>query len=177
MNRIKNVVAVAVLSLMAGFLSKAVASVPSASATIQDRGIPTDGNGRMFLSSTEIGYKVFVATSATRILVLDETGIAPTSGLVHQICVSSGAAGDWGGVYDSSAALNGLGDLTVANSVTTLPVILAPFINRVTSGEHCSPILDAQFNYGVVVLQSAIGATPANATTHVYWRPSKGGRN
>lgn len=177
MNRIKNVVAIAVLSLMAGFLSKAVASVPSNGSTIQGRVVVKDGNGVPFMQNQDIGFKVFVATAAGRILVLNESGIAPTSGLVHQICVSSGAVTDWGGVYDSSATLSPLGDVTAANYATLVPLLVGPYINRVVASEHCSPFLDVQFNNGLVVLQSAIGATSANAVTHVYWRPSQGGGN
>lgn len=148
----------------------AQASVPSNGATIQQRKQPVDGTGVAFGEQQFLGYKIFVATSTTAIQLVDETGTVQTCGMVHSIWVSSGtAATEFAVVYDSQPAP---GASNLSQTVANEQWQIAPVINRLTSGPT-SNVIDAQFNNGVVVLQSA--GTTAGGTTHVYWRPCRGG--
>ncbi len=165
-------VAAAVLALVG---TPARAGSPSANATLPDRGMPKDGNGNLFWSTSELGYKVFSATAGvSAIQVVDEAGNAVVAGLVRQICVSSGAVTENGWVYDSSTTATGTGILNTTNAALNVGWEIAPVLSRITTGEHCTPFIDAQFNWGLWILQSTLGGA---GTTHVYYRPSKGGRN
>lgn len=174
MIRAKKIVAVIALVLVGGVMGQfARAGATSANATVQARAVPKDGNGVPFLTHSEIGYKVFVTTSVSPTQVLDENGAAPSSGLLHQVCVSSGATTEWAVLYDSaptSVAPGFTGGAMAANGIYEL----APAINRVAASEHCSPFLEAQFNYGLVTY---LPVSAGGGTVHVYWRPSRGGSN
>lgn len=158
------------------------ASVPSAGATIQDRSVPKDGNGALWQESmTTLGYKLFVATASSAIQLVDTNGVAPTCGIVHAAWVSSGTAtSDFAVLYDSAPTVAGtllaaggvgfLQNLTVANQSANRVSALSPLMNR-AAALPTNYLLDVQFNYGVVVLQSS---APSDGTTHVLWRPCKG---
>lgn len=166
----------AVLALVASIGAvTAMASVPALNSVVADRAVPKDGNSVPFPTVTELGWKVFVTTgSATAIQLVDEAGNAVTDGMVHQVCLSSGAITEWVALYDSSTTLMGTGAISANNQPTNVGAQVAPIVNRVTTGEHCSPLLDVQFDWGIFSFQSTLGGA---GTTHIYWRPATGARN
>jgi hypothetical protein len=60
------------------------------------------------------------------------------------------------------------------DTIGNLQYEVAPPLIGVASAATCVTF-DAQFNYGLVALVHSIAAI--NPSVHVYWRPSRGGRN
>lgn len=159
---------VAGLALLAG---PSHASTPAQGGGIVARRALVDQNGVPFDSVGQVGYKVFVATAGVSpIQLTDENGFTVTDGSLHQVCVSSGAITEYAVAYDSSVTSG----FSAANQATNVIYEVMPVVNRVTTGEHCSPILDAQFSYGLVLYMSTLGGS---GTAHFYWRPITGGAN
>ena len=88
----------------------------------------------------QVGWKTaYLCNSTAATLVLDENGVAPTSGLLHRVSMSSGAATtEQFIVYDSSAA----------NTVGSRQLI-AP-LEASTSASVYSEVLNKQFHGGLV---------------------------
>lgn len=161
-------VVAAVLSVVG--VSQVRAIEPSAGATVINRAAVKDQNGVPFMNgNADVGYKVWVTTDANPHVIVDEAGVAPTCGLIHNVTVSSGTAGEWAVVYDS----NTVGSLTVANAGTNAGLTLTdPAVRLATAVVGLNPAPDAQFNTGAVVLMSN---NLLGGIAHVYWRPCRGG--
>lgn len=142
------------------------ASVPASGVSpVPDRGAPLDGNGVQYSQQAYLGYKVFVATSATAIQLTNENGAVVANGQVHKVCNSSGTAtSEFSVIFDSNT--------TSGITAGTVGLMVMPPLNRSTTAQVCSPDIDAQFSNGIIVLQSV-----GSGVTTVYWRPSGGGRN
>lgn len=150
--------------------SSAFAASPSSGATVQDRKMPVDGAGVPYYQDSFLGYKVFETTATTAIQVVDEAGNAPTAGLLHQVCISTGAASDGIVVFDSNTA--------TGFSYALVGKALAPAAVATTTAISCAAPnlpLDVQFNNGLVLLLNS--NTTGNEHAYVYWRPARGGRN
>jgi hypothetical protein len=164
--------AAAGLALFVGMAQSAYAVSPSAGATITGHGAAKDGTGIVFANGNDdVGWKVWVSTDASARQVTDELGNPAVAGIVRMVCVSSGATTDYAVLYDS-ASVSGL---TTANQATNVGEELLPAINRSSASLYaCSSAVFVQFWQGLVVLQSGITGI---GTTHVYWRPARGGSN
>lgn len=156
--------AMLVAAILAFALCKANAGVPSGTAAVSDRGAPLDGNGTHYDNAAYLGYKVFIATSATATPLLDNNGNVVPNGQLHMVCTSSGAATTENVVVFDSNTISGI-------SITSVNQMIMPPLNRSATAQTCSPSLDAQFNTGLIILNSV-----NSGQSTVYWRPSGGGR-
>lgn len=143
--------------LVLGAWVPAAAVVPGSWTTAASRKnrVPKyDTNG--IIPMEQVGWKTaYLCNSSAATLLLDEDGNAPTSGILHQISLSSAAAAtEQFVVYDSSAA----------NTVGSRQLI-APLDASTTSTVY-SPVLNAQFHGGLVYKMSA-----SSTCGFVRWSP------
>lgn len=128
----------------------------SSSTTPSPRFQPVDLNGTR-MDKESFGYRVFEDSgSATAVLVTDDAGLAPTCGVLHQLCISAGA--NFTVAFDTSST-------TLGGAGAQAAFALTPQVNATSGNERCLTV-DAQFNRGLVLINS----TGAGAS-YAYWRP------
>ena len=121
-----------------------------------------DDSGNPIQIESDRAWKVFeLANNTNETQVTDESGVAPTGGVLHKVCVESAsgatlAATDWAIVWDS-AAITG----TNATSRRLLPPLM-----RASAAVRCSDVLDAMFTRGLRALNGNGGV----GSTYIYWR-------
>ena len=145
------------------------AASPSVGATVTEHKVPVDGAGVVFSQDWNLGWKVWNQSNpgTTASLVLDEYSNAPSCGVVNKVCVSPGAAtSETVLIYDSAAIASAY------NSAATSTIQLMPAWNADTAKMTCSPVMNLQFNRGLLISNSA-----SDLFSTVYWRPCRGGRN
>lgn len=120
-----------------------------------------DASGNPLELESDKGWRVFeVPNTTTETQVTDENSVAPTSGILHKVCVESAPAETtktsyYAIIWDSSAATGG--------ATVTARRILPP-IMRLSEAEHCVEI-DAIFSLGLRVLNGV-----PTGSTYIYWR-------
>lgn len=130
-------------------------------SNINDRKMIVDANGQPFYSSNEIGWKVYEDSgSVSAALIVDETSGTVSCGILHQVCVDAGSG--YTTVVDTSSISGVTG--TAVNTLTGA-------LTWSSTATVCQ-VYDAQFNNGLAVVNNT-----AAGSSHVYWRPCRGGRN
>jgi hypothetical protein len=120
-----------------------------------------DASGNPLQLESDKGWRVFEsANSTSEAQVVDENGVAPTSGILHMVCVESRASSDvsstyWAIVWDTAAATGG--------AAVTGRRLLPPLV-RATDAILCQT-LDAVFTLGLRVMNGV-----AYGSTYIYWR-------
>ena len=156
-----NLLTVVVLSLLTSVVHASSAAIDSG-ATVKNRANAI--SQRFPLPPESVGAKSFeIRDAATAALVVDDAGVAPTSGLVVSLETATGCAAT---LFDSAVATG----LTLASAGRQLVV---PLYGSDTSGvlgvkvrEYRWPI---QFNKGLVIYQ-----TPASCQSVVHWMRGDG---
>lgn len=129
-----------------------------------------DSSGYQVSFNDDKPWKVFESTGVNPVQVVDEAGVAPTQGMIRQVCLSSAATTSSVFIYDSSSTASSTGNLGPG----VVGKRLAPPIVGLAATEHCVQ-LNALFTSGlfIEVYPSALVA-PGGA--YVYWRELGGYR-
>lgn len=169
----RNLIVVAVLALLAAVSPRAQA----AGAAVGSRGGKksvvrmNDANGNPVLFNADKPWKVFEASASGLSQLVDESGVAPKQGMIHQVCIGTAATTGYAVVYDTNTASG-------AVALTTAGVKLHPALAYSTSLTQCFTF-DAMFTSGAVVELGAAavgnGAVPGGGA-YVYWRELGGYR-
>ena len=124
-----------------------------------------DPSGYPLADSDDKPWKVFETTQTGQFQVTDESGVAPKSGMVRQVCISSMPTTEYMNVYDSN---------TVAGlSYGSLGVRLGPPFMGATAKAQCLQ-LNAEFTSGLVVEISTQTNPGSWGSGYVYWRELDG---
>lgn len=127
-----------------------------------------DSSGYPISFNDDKPWKVFESTSATLVRLVDEAGVAPTQGMIYQVCIGTAAVTNWAVIYDTN---------TVSGpDITDVGIKIAPPFIPSTTLVQCFQ-LNALFTSGVVVEKQAVaGAGGSDGGVWVYWRELGGYR-
>lgn len=161
------------IAFLAGLLASGAGLVPAfaaspASGVTVKRRVMKKSMVRM-AELEQFGQKAFeIKNTSEPQLVVDESGTAPTTGVLHRICLSSGSPtayyNELFAVFDASATLN-----SPAITINTVGRALFPPMNRLSRQYVCSERIDTQFHRGLVgVTNFAAGGA------YVYWSRNGG---